>query len=141
MRTCSTFFQSWFSGIGTEIRAVLLTLFVTIVWMEYRDWRKTRAERQRIASMVVAEILNQRAFIVHVGSIANYLVAQNTWTTRTDLVRLMPPPPLVFTAMVDRLPVLGAVLSGNVVAFYDTLDRARTFALANPTDALQAVAR
>jgi hypothetical protein len=124
----------WFAGISTEIKAVLLTLVVTIIWNEYREWQRNRVDRRQLASMILAEVLNQAAFVIHLGGIVNFALGKGAWMPSSDMSRYMPPSPHVFMSMVDRLPILGAALAANVVAYNDNIDRARTFVGLLPQD-------
>jgi hypothetical protein len=125
---------SYVPEVSAEIKAVLITLAVTIFWNWYTDLRKDSHERRRLASMLLAEALNQAAFIVIIGSAVNFTLKQRTCTTREDLMRMAPAGHPVYLSMISRLPVLGARLSANIVALYDTIDRASMLIARMPSE-------
>jgi hypothetical protein len=120
-------YAGWLPSITDTIWGVLITLGVTILWTHIRDALKSRKDRQRLAAVLLAEVLNQAAFIIHLGSSVNFVLGQKMWTQRADLLRMMPSKPLVFEAMVQRLPILDAKLCGNIVTFYECVERVRSF--------------
>lgn len=124
----------WIGGLGPEITAVFITLLVTIIWTECREWLRERRERRRVASVLAAEILSQAAFVVDLGSAINFIVEKRTFTNRADLIRLLPSPHEVYSNLIDRLPILGASLGSNLIAFYDSVDRARHYTLNLPDE-------
>jgi hypothetical protein len=69
--------------------------------------------------------MSQAAFLTIMGSALNYAAQQKRLIVRPDLVRLLPPPHTVFLALVSDIPLLGEKLASNLVALYDTIDRAR----------------
>lgn len=123
-----------FGEISSEVKAVLITLLVTVFWTEYRELRVAKIKKKRIASVMFSEVLNQAAFVVHLGSVVNLLISKETWTTRAELARFMSSKPLVFEGLIAELPLLGTPLSGNVVTFYESLERARTYIAMFPED-------
>lgn len=126
--------MGWFGSLSSEIVAVLITLAVTIFWNVAREWFENRRQKRRVAAMLLSEVLNQSAFVIHFGSAVNFLMANKTWSQRAELVRMLPVEPIIYPAMIAQLPVLGPSVASGVISFYDSVARTASFASQLPDD-------
>ena len=119
-----------------ELRAALIgaiaATLTSALFVYLHETFKERRARGRTASALLVEVIAQSEFI-HVLAAAAH--RENVLAVRETFVRFIPVRPIVFEALADQLPLLGARTCSSVVACYGAVAWSRTLVEALPTTA------
>jgi hypothetical protein len=111
------------------IGAIVATLTSTLFLYLYESY-KERRDRGRVASALLVEVIAQAEFI---GVLSDAAHKENVLAVRETFIRFLPTRPIVFGALADRLPLLGARTCSCVVACYGSVEWARALIGGLPT--------
>lgn len=111
--------------IGATIGTASSALFV-FLYERYKE----RRERGRIVSALLVELMAQAEFI---NVLANAAHKSEILAVRETFARFLPAKPVMFEALANQLPLLGARTSSCVVACYGSVAWARSLIETLPT--------
>jgi hypothetical protein len=128
--------------MNVEIEAALLGAAVATlgswIFAIMQDWQRARTERRTVANLLLVELMAQAEFV---SVLANACHIENALALKETFIRFVPPYPVVYRALANKIGHLDVRSSNAIVAFYGAISWAETLVGALPNTTTYAGAR
>ena len=119
--------------MSVEIQAALIgavvATFGSWIFSVIQDWQKSRSDRRTVANLLLVELMAQADFA---SVLASATRTKDALALKETFVRFVPPYPVVYRALANKIGLLDAKTSSAIVAFYGAISWAETLVEALP---------